>query len=231
MGRAATWQQPTALSLLAGFCFGMCTDRIVIMTGLRSGTSSQGRRFGVLTSVSSISLLITGLCWEAIADRWGIPTLLGSAQSLRVGCHHLREKASPATSLMDRTAGSCAACRGAGRPGASPRPGAGRGIPPRAPCRPMGWGWRLQPDLVYEGQARKVRPSPFDRDRAAAVAQLLDRGPAEPKLIGVAIGGNGSPPNLPRRQPAGPQINRLSTTRTAAAPARCSELRQARMVV
>ena len=36
MSRATTWQQLTALNVLAGFCFGMCTNMIVIMTGLLS---------------------------------------------------------------------------------------------------------------------------------------------------------------------------------------------------
>ena len=76
MGRATTWQQLTALNLLAGFSFGMCTNMILIMTGLLAEASSRGRRFGVLTFVSSISLLITGLLWGPIADRWGFPTLL-----------------------------------------------------------------------------------------------------------------------------------------------------------
>jgi len=76
MSRATTWQQLTALNLLAGFCFGMCTNMIVIMTGLLSEASSRGRRFGVLTFVSSVSLLITGLLWGPIADSWGFPTLL-----------------------------------------------------------------------------------------------------------------------------------------------------------
>ena len=76
MSRAATWQQLTALNLLAGFSFGMCTNMILIMTGLLAEASSRGRRFGVLTFVSSLSLLITGLLWGPIADRWGFPTLL-----------------------------------------------------------------------------------------------------------------------------------------------------------
>jgi MFS family permease len=76
MSRATTWQQLTALNLLAGFCFGMCTNMIVIMTGLLSEASSRGRSFGVLTFVSSISLLITGLFWGPIADSRGFPTLL-----------------------------------------------------------------------------------------------------------------------------------------------------------
>ena len=76
MSRATTWQQLTALNLLAGFSFGMCTNMIVIMTGLLSDASSRGRSFGVLTFVSSTSLLVTGLSWGRIADRWGFPTLL-----------------------------------------------------------------------------------------------------------------------------------------------------------
>jgi MFS family permease len=76
MSRATTWQQLTALNLLAGFCFGMCTNMILIMTGLLAEASSRGRRFGVLTFVSSLSLLITGLLWGPIADRWGFPALL-----------------------------------------------------------------------------------------------------------------------------------------------------------
>jgi len=76
MSRAATWQQLTAPNLLAGFCFGMCTNMILILTGLLAEASSRGQRFGVLTFVSSVSLLITGLTWGPIADRWGFPTLL-----------------------------------------------------------------------------------------------------------------------------------------------------------
>jgi len=76
MSRATTWQQLTALNMLAGFCFGMCTNLIVIMTGLLSTAAHRGQRFGVLTFVSSGSLLITGLSWGPIADAWGFPALL-----------------------------------------------------------------------------------------------------------------------------------------------------------
>ncbi len=76
MSRATTWQQLTALNVLAGFSFGMCTNMILILTGLLAEASSRGRRFGVLTFVSSLSLLLTGLLWGPIADRWGFPTLL-----------------------------------------------------------------------------------------------------------------------------------------------------------
>jgi len=86
MSRASTWQQLTALNLLAGFCFGMCTNMIVIMTGLLSEASSRGRRFGVLTFVSSVSLLITGLLWGPIADSWGFPTLLAIDAIICAAC-------------------------------------------------------------------------------------------------------------------------------------------------
>jgi MFS family permease len=67
MSRATTWQQLTALNVLAGFSFGMCTNMILIMTGLLAEASSRGRRFGALTFVSLLSLLITGLLWGPIA--------------------------------------------------------------------------------------------------------------------------------------------------------------------
>jgi MFS family permease len=86
MSRATTWQQLTALNVLAGFSFGMCTNMIVIMTGLLSEASSRGRSFGVLTFVSSASLLITGLVWGPIADRWGFPALLVMDALLCVTC-------------------------------------------------------------------------------------------------------------------------------------------------
>lgn len=76
MSRATTWQQLTVLNVLAGFSFSMCTNMIVIMTGLLADASNRGRNFGVLTFVSSASLLITGLFWGPIADRWGFPALL-----------------------------------------------------------------------------------------------------------------------------------------------------------
>ena len=86
MSRATTWQQLTALNLLCGFCFGMCTNMILILTGLLAEASSRGRRFGVLTFVSSLSLLITGLLWGPIADRWDFPTLLHIDAILCAAC-------------------------------------------------------------------------------------------------------------------------------------------------
>ena len=86
MSRATTWQQLTGLNLLAGFSFGMCTNMIVIMTGLLSDASSRGRSFGVLTFVSSTSLLVTGLFWGRIADRWGFPTLLVIDAAICAAC-------------------------------------------------------------------------------------------------------------------------------------------------
>ncbi len=76
MSRATTWQQLTALNLLAGFSFGMATNMIVIMTGLLAAVSRRGGSFGLLTLVSSLSLVVTGLTWGRIADRWGFPVLL-----------------------------------------------------------------------------------------------------------------------------------------------------------
>ena len=76
MSRATTWQQLTALNLLAGLSMGMSTNMIVIMTGLLSDAASRGQSFGVLTFVSSASLLVSGLVWGPIADHWGFPTLL-----------------------------------------------------------------------------------------------------------------------------------------------------------
>ncbi len=76
MSRATTWQQLTVLNLLAGFCFGMATNMIIIMTGLLSAAARRGGSFGLLTLVSSSSLVVTGLTWGQIADRWGFPTLL-----------------------------------------------------------------------------------------------------------------------------------------------------------
>ncbi len=76
MSRATTWQQLTALNLLAGFSFGMAVNTIVIMTGLLAAAARRGGSFGLLTLISSLSLVVTGLTWGRIADRWGFPTLL-----------------------------------------------------------------------------------------------------------------------------------------------------------
>jgi predicted MFS family arabinose efflux permease len=76
MSRATTWQQLAGLNFLCGLAFGMTTNLIIIFTGLLAAATERGRSFGVLTFVSSASLLTGGLLSGVIADRWGFPALL-----------------------------------------------------------------------------------------------------------------------------------------------------------
>ncbi len=76
MSKATTWQQLTLVNVFGGFTFGIATNLIIILTGLLAGKAERGRSFGLLTFMVGASLLVSGLAFGPIADRWGFPTLL-----------------------------------------------------------------------------------------------------------------------------------------------------------
>ncbi len=76
MGRATTWQALTVINFFGGFTFGMATNLILILTGLLADAAQRGRSFGLLSLTMGASLLVSGLAFGPIADRWGFPTLM-----------------------------------------------------------------------------------------------------------------------------------------------------------
>jgi MFS family permease len=76
MARATTWQELTLINAFGGFTFGMVTNLILILTGLLADADQRGRSFGLLSLTMGASLLVSGLAYGPIADRWGFPTLM-----------------------------------------------------------------------------------------------------------------------------------------------------------
>jgi MFS family permease len=75
MAQATTWQQLTLINAFGGFAFGIAVNMIIILTGLLAPEMQRGRSFGLLTFMSGLSLLVSGLAFGPIADRYGFPTL------------------------------------------------------------------------------------------------------------------------------------------------------------
>jgi MFS family permease len=86
MARAATWQQLTLINAFGGFAFGAALNMIIILTGLLAGEMQRGRSFGLLTFMSGLSLLLSGLAFGPIADRYGFPALFVVDALLCLAC-------------------------------------------------------------------------------------------------------------------------------------------------
>ncbi|OQA41791.1 MAG: Major Facilitator Superfamily protein [Chloroflexi bacterium ADurb.Bin325] len=119
MGRARTWQELTLINFFGGFTFGMGTNLILILTGLLADAAQRGRSFGLLSLTMGASLLVSGVTFGPIADRWGFPTLMAVNAAICAVCLapglFLVEPAVSAAATPDPAAPSAPAGAGLGR--------------------------------------------------------------------------------------------------------------------
>ncbi len=67
--------QLTLVNFAGGIATGAGYGLVSILGGLLAGKAERGKVFGILTLAMNASLLVGGVAYGPIADRWGFPTL------------------------------------------------------------------------------------------------------------------------------------------------------------